>query len=336
MAKERTTRKAAEDEPQYIELVNWAKAQPTIPEKEAPWVKLYTSLLDNDAFGSLDDSARMLIVALWLYAGRSGRHVLPADPKWLRRKIPMLNQDPDLRPLLDAKDAYGQPKPFIRILDKEGIYNVQNSTELEREKREKKSKSKTKPLRASEKNEKKEKKRVSSTPMNMGKQKGEPEPESQQKTKDQTLPQTQDQTRAEPVSPRSPTKPEGGGPLCVHTPKAPPTASRLDMHRMGKIPIWWADPACTAFSYAVFEALGIRGDPESQHGKSERGTYAAWLFEARGCTAQSDWQWLEAKAVAKAREIAKYGRKARSPGAVWLSIMRKELQARAGPGAATG
>jgi hypothetical protein len=103
--------------PRFFELVNWKKAQPRMKGRDNPWMKLYTSLLDNDAFAGLDDPARMLIVALWLYAARSGQHVFPADPKWLGRKIPMLNSEPELRPLLEAADIYGNPTPFVRYCD---------------------------------------------------------------------------------------------------------------------------------------------------------------------------------------------------------------------------
>lgn len=80
----------------------------------APWMKLYTSLLDNDAFGKLDDESRMLIIGLWLYSARVGHYVFLADPRWLRRKIPMLNTDPNLDPLLEAADDRGCPTPFLR------------------------------------------------------------------------------------------------------------------------------------------------------------------------------------------------------------------------------
>ncbi len=80
----------------------------------APWMKLYTSLLDNDAFGNLDDESRMLIIGLWLYTARVGHFVFLADPRWLRRKIPMLNTDPNLDPLLEATDDRGCPTPFLR------------------------------------------------------------------------------------------------------------------------------------------------------------------------------------------------------------------------------
>lgn len=97
----------------FIEIVNWKIAQ-CISTNNAPWMKLYTSLLDNDAFGNLDDESRMLIISLWLYTARVGHHVFLADPRWLRRKIPMLNTDPNLDPLLEATDDRGCPTPFLR------------------------------------------------------------------------------------------------------------------------------------------------------------------------------------------------------------------------------
>jgi hypothetical protein len=111
-------------EAQYIEIVNWKRAQPNMPEGPAQWMKLYTSLLHNDGFAELDDASRVLLVCLWMLAAETGRHVLPADPKWLRRSIPILNSEPDLRPLLEAKNAYGEPTPFLRIVDKAGISTI--------------------------------------------------------------------------------------------------------------------------------------------------------------------------------------------------------------------
>jgi len=102
---------------QFFEIVNWRAAQPNMSGKNNPWFKLYTSLLDDDAFGGMDDSARVLTIGLWMYAARSGQHVFPADPKWLRRKIPMLNCDPDIEPLLTARDDCGRPTPFLRYCD---------------------------------------------------------------------------------------------------------------------------------------------------------------------------------------------------------------------------
>ena len=44
----------------------------------------------------------------------SGRHIFPADPAWIHKRIPTLNSPPALGPLIDAVDVYGHPAPFIR------------------------------------------------------------------------------------------------------------------------------------------------------------------------------------------------------------------------------
>ena len=117
---------------QCIEIVHWREAQPTIPDREATWVKLYTSLLEYDAWGEMDDSARVLIISLWLYAARTGHYVLPADPKWIKKKIPSLNSVPDLRPLLEARDALGRPTPFLRYCEWEEIESRKSASGCEK------------------------------------------------------------------------------------------------------------------------------------------------------------------------------------------------------------
>ena len=345
-------------ETQYIEIVNWKRAQPTMPEGPAQWLKLYPSLLHHDGFAELDDASRVLLVCLWMLAAETGRHVLPADPKWLRRSIPILNSEPDLRPLLEAKNAYGEPTPFLRIVDKAGIYNIHNTPRIEN-KSKSKSKSKTKPLRASEKKIEKKKRNASATadavvtPAQDGGQskretqkqiKRQTKSESQTETKTKTRMVERDPKQAEDASrqtdrrgnPENPTQSEAKGAVRANTPKAPSLATRHDPCRLGRIPIWWSDPACTAFSYAVFEALGLRCDPESRQGRDERGTFAAWLFETRARTPAESWSEIESYAVAKARELVQKRKGIRKPGALWLSVMHKAICPRAGPEAATG
>jgi hypothetical protein len=113
MAKTATSK----DDKRYFEIVNWHKAQPRMTGANNPWMKLYTSLLDNQAFERLDDSARVLLMGLWLYAARSGKCVFPADPEWIWRKIPFLTQKPDFKPLLEAADDLGNTTPFVRYYD---------------------------------------------------------------------------------------------------------------------------------------------------------------------------------------------------------------------------
>jgi len=104
----------------WFEIVNWKKAQPKMKGRGNTWCKAYTSLLEHDGYASLDDPARNLILMLGLYAARTGRHILPADPKWLWRQMPILNSEPNLRPLLETRDLYGQPTPFLRLCQAPG------------------------------------------------------------------------------------------------------------------------------------------------------------------------------------------------------------------------
>lgn len=329
-------------ETRFLEIVNWKRAQPNMPEGPAQWMKLYTSLLHNDGFAELDDASRVLLICLWMLAAETGRHVLPADPKWLWRKIPILNSEPDLQPLLEAKNAYGEPTPFLRIVDKAGIYNIHNSPRIESKT---KSKSKTKPSRVSEKKTEKKKRNASATAdaVVTPDQNGEQE-RSKRQTKTKTPRPERPQKQTEQASrqtdrrgnPENPTQSEAKGAERAHAPKAPSLATGPDPCRLGRIPIWWSDPACTAFSYAVFEALGLRCDPESRQGRDERGTFAAWLFETRARTPQQEWGDIESYAVGKARELVRKRKGIRKPGALWLSVMHKAICPRAGPEAAAG
>jgi hypothetical protein len=101
----------------FFEIVNWDKAQPRMTGENNPWFKQYTSILHNEQYCKLDDASRVLITHLWAYAAVTGNKVLPADPDWLYRKIPSLNSRPNLQPLFEASDLYGNPKPFIRYCD---------------------------------------------------------------------------------------------------------------------------------------------------------------------------------------------------------------------------
>jgi len=101
----------------YIEIVNWRKAQPRMAEGQNFWCKLYTDLLDNDSYHEFSNESRVLVTAIWMYAARTGKHVFPSDPKWLHKRIPMLYEEPDFEPLLNARNIYGEPTPFIRYCD---------------------------------------------------------------------------------------------------------------------------------------------------------------------------------------------------------------------------
>ena len=301
----------------FIEIVNWTKAQPSMPDKDATWMKLYTSLLDCHQFRQLDDAGRLLIIGLWLYATQKGRHVFPADPQWIWEHIPMLRTKPKLRPLLEAKDEYGDPAPFIRIVDKTGIYNVRNSKSKKREREE--TKSKTEPLRAPEKKrEKKERTR------------SRPAAQQEQTSTDQRTGPEQGQ---KPVQPANPAKSEAGGPAVPSRAPAGPTMAPKALrpaYQGEPQPIGtvihsiehWYDENAKAFGYEIFDALSLHkiGDSESKWGKSERGTFTKWLHNQPNPAAARLHGLQVAKNIAKEKSP-------RKPGAVWRAIMSGQTRA---------
>jgi len=89
----------------------------------------------------------------------------------------------------------------------------------------------------------------------------------------------------------------------------------------------WYDLDAKAFSYEIFEALGLRqrGDPESQWGKAERGTFAVWLH------GQPDRVRAREHGLKVANNIGKYAKSARKPGAVWLNAVNKSARSPPAP-----
>lgn len=78
---------------------NWDKFQ-HYKNRNPPWIKLHTSLLENYEFASLQDASKLLAMCIWLLAARSDNKI-PADPDWIKSKC-NLKSKPDLSPLFDA------------------------------------------------------------------------------------------------------------------------------------------------------------------------------------------------------------------------------------------
>ncbi len=298
----------------YIEIVNWKKAQPRMKGEHNDWMKLYTSLLDNDQFGALDDTSRMLIVALWLYAAASGRNVMPADPEWLWKKIPMLNSRPNLKPLLDATDAYGQAKPFIRYCEPKP-----NRSKKAEQKRREESRG---TLTGSGRKEQKKKRRVSQP---RAKQSHQPEP-------------------AEAQKPANPNESEAGQAREHIVPAPARSAKHQASRRLGEIieerfPQHWQDGDAEEFGWQIVEALGMPHDLHSLTIRSEWGAFAAWWIRLKEAAPSLALEELRAMAIAKADYVRRRARTARNRSAVWFGIMAKEMShhgirlppARAGP-----
>jgi len=336
----------------YFEIINWKKAQPRMKGSNNDWLKLYTSLLEHDGFGSLDDSARMLIIALWLYAARSGLHIFPADPAWLAKKIPILNSKPDLGPLLDAKDCYGEPTPFIRYCkspkakkggkarsaDTGGKGGSTRSKlkrgrtagtgiatrtraragesrveESRREEREEREE--TKPLRVSGETEKRKKERIS------------------KKAAQQT--ETQQIEALEPEKPENPIETEAGSAKRHFLLK--PAHSAIRRHRNPQhigtvlsewLPDHWQDPDAESFGWEIVRALGYSDDLHNLKTRSEWGAFASWWSRVKKSVPMNMLDDLRAKAIRKADYLRTKGNSAKNPSAVWFHIMNGELRQR--------
>ena len=325
----------------FFEIVNWKKAQPRMKGSSNDWLKLYTSLLEHDGFCAMDDSTRMLVVALWLYAARSGLHVFPADPAWLARKIPMLNGKPDLGPLLDAADCYGNPTPFVRYCPspragkggkarpsrsktKRGktvgtqVATCERRAQKTREEEREEEREETKPLRVSRKEERERKERISTT----------------------TTQQTAEAQQTEALEPEKPEKPENpmeseAGSAKRHTlPKPAHSAYRHNNPQsigtvIGEwLPDHWQDPDAESFGWEIVRALGYSDDPNNLKTRSEWGAFAAWWSKVKKYAPTIVLDELRAKAISKANFLRTKGKSARNRSKVWFHIMYGELSQR--------
>lgn len=335
----------------FFEIVNWKKAQPRMKGIGNDWLKLYTSLLEHDGFGGMDDTARMLVIALWLYAARSGLHIFPADPAWLVRKIPMLNSEPDLGPLLDAADCYGQPTPFIRYCKPPKTNKAGSTRSKSKRGRTTGTKVATRPrtrprtrpdTRAGESRveksrlEKREEKREEERPVTLtgyGKEKKERKKERISTAAAQTV--AAQQTEAEePEKPENPIDSEVGSAKRHFLPKPAHSVNRhSNSQRIGHvinewIPDHWQDPDAELFGWEIVRALGYSDDPNNLKNRSEWGAFAAWWSKVKKSAPTIVLDELRAKAIHKAEYLRTKGKSAKNPSAVWFHIMNGELSQR--------
>jgi len=83
----------------YINVVNWEKFQ-HYKDRDPPWIKLYNSLLDDYEYGCLQDDSKLLLISLFLLAGRN-ENKIPMDNEWIRKRA-MITNEINLDPLLSA------------------------------------------------------------------------------------------------------------------------------------------------------------------------------------------------------------------------------------------
>jgi hypothetical protein len=94
----------------FVRVRNWEKFQ-HYKDRNPPWIKLHTELLDNYEFASLQDASKLLAMCTWLLAARSNNKI-PCDPAWIQSRC-NLKSLPDLEPLL----ASGFLEEIIELAD---------------------------------------------------------------------------------------------------------------------------------------------------------------------------------------------------------------------------
>ena len=65
----------------YLKVVNWGRFQ-QYKDRNPPWIKLHTSLLDDYEFQRLPGEAKWQLLLLWLVAARQDNRI-PYDREWL-------------------------------------------------------------------------------------------------------------------------------------------------------------------------------------------------------------------------------------------------------------
>lgn len=83
----------------YASIKNFERFQ-HYKHRSPRWIKLYYSLLDDDAFMTLDEVQQCRLIKLFLVASQVGNHI-NCDPKYLQ-KVLRINEMVDLTPLIDA------------------------------------------------------------------------------------------------------------------------------------------------------------------------------------------------------------------------------------------
>jgi len=345
----------------YFEIVNWKKAQPRMRGPGQAWVKLYTSLLDNEDFKSLDKDSRLLLVYLWLYAGRSGRYRFPNDPVWLFRRLLPLDAPPNLGPLAAPRSSNGlgwirfcdaggndwpPPKPKAAPKAKARTGAAASNPKKTKagggrksrpEKREQSREEKRRPEKTRGEESRAEENISDGSNPSIQKEASEPSRE------DQTRPDQRDHNagsrrnrnvRISPPRPISvlPTASDGfpGGPRATVMPPRP-SAQRRGYPRLladsfGPLHLARQSPEVWDWVKAVFEALAHKFDIDSPLGRQECGAYAGAYekLATSGIPPPIQGEILEHDL----RDAVRIGRKTGriNKGAVFLSVHKQRVQ----------
>lgn len=102
----------------YIKICKWDDFQ-HYKKRNPPWIKLHTSLLDNEAFECLHNDSKVLLMCLWLFAARKGNGEIPSNIDYLQRKLPA-GKKINLQPLID--------NGFIEVYHNDSIVQATNDS----------------------------------------------------------------------------------------------------------------------------------------------------------------------------------------------------------------
>lgn len=69
----------------YVEVVNWDQFQ-HYKDRNPPWIKLHSQLLENYDFTCLPDCSKSHLLGIWMLASRTDNKV-PANPQWIGNKL---------------------------------------------------------------------------------------------------------------------------------------------------------------------------------------------------------------------------------------------------------
>ena len=80
-----------QDKIEYFSVNNWDKFQ-HYKDRNPPWIRLYTALLDDYKFQKLAKNNQRVLILLWLVAAKTGNEI-PFDIPYLERFIPGITKE---------------------------------------------------------------------------------------------------------------------------------------------------------------------------------------------------------------------------------------------------
>jgi hypothetical protein len=109
-------------EGRHFELVGWFDRQ-TLKKPNAPWFRSFTERMFDEDYGALTGEGKLLLSYIEMHAALVHRSIFPADPRWLFRQMPILDDLPrieTLEELARPRARSGLDVGWIRFCDPSG------------------------------------------------------------------------------------------------------------------------------------------------------------------------------------------------------------------------